>query len=98
MNDVGTLTTRAARAPLTLAQPRVRPRTVFCVIADAYRDLAVAEAVCAGRFTHAGVPLELGCEPDWMGSVFPEDAEWRIEWSKFSYSLDLAHAYRETVD
>ncbi|HEX8722079.1 MAG TPA: alginate lyase family protein [Pyrinomonadaceae bacterium] len=76
----------------------MKPRPVFCVVADAYRDLAVAEAVCAGRFTHAGVTLELGREPDWLTSAFPEDAEWRIEWSKFYYGLDLAHAYRETGD
>ena len=87
-----------ARASLTLTRPRIRPRPVFCVVADAYRDLAVAEAVCAGRFTHAGVTLELGRVPDWTGSAFPEDAEWRIEWSKFYYGLDLAHAYRETGD
>jgi hypothetical protein len=66
------------------------------VVADAYRDSAVAEAVCAGRFTHAGLTLELGAEPDWLTNAFPPDAEWRIEWSKFYYGLDLAHAHRET--
>jgi hypothetical protein len=89
--------TALASPALTSAAP-VRPRPVFCVIADAYRDLTVAEAVCRGRFTHAGVTLELGCEPDWLTSAFPPDAEWRIEWSKFYYGLDLAHAYRETGD
>ena len=98
MKTAQTLTTRAARAPSTFERPRVRPRPVFCVVADAYRDRAVAEAVCAGRFTHAGVTLELGPEPDWLTSSFPPDAEWRIEWSKFYYGLDLAHAYRETGD
>jgi Heparinase II/III-like protein/Heparinase II/III N-terminus len=99
MTEVGTLTARAARASSsTLTRPRVRPRTVFCVVADAYRDMAVADEVCNGRFTHAGVTLELGCEPDWMGSAFPEDEEWRISWSKFYYGLDLAHAYGETGD
>ncbi|HKG13631.1 MAG TPA: alginate lyase family protein [Pyrinomonadaceae bacterium] len=92
------LTTDAARASSTLKRPRVRPRTVFCIIADVYRDRAVAEAVCRGVFTHAGLTLELGCEPDWLTSAFPPDAEWRIEWSKFYYGLDLAHAYRETGD
>ncbi|HEV7889257.1 MAG TPA: alginate lyase family protein [Pyrinomonadaceae bacterium] len=85
-------TAHAAQASLTL------PRPVFCIIADVYRDLAVAEAVCAGRFTHAGLTLELGTEPDWLTSTFPPDAEWRIEWSKFYYGLNLAHAYRETGD
>ncbi|HEX8068771.1 MAG TPA: alginate lyase family protein [Pyrinomonadaceae bacterium] len=80
----------------TAPPPRVRPRPVFCVVADAYRDRAVAEAVCAGRFTHAGVTLELGVEPDWLTASFPPDAEWRIEWSKFYYGLDLAHAYQAT--
>jgi hypothetical protein len=92
-----TITTAdAARASLTLSRSNIRPRPVFCVVADAYRDLAVAEAVCSGRFTHVGVTLELGAEPDWTGSAFPPDAEWRIEWSKFYYGLDLAHAYGET--
>lgn len=96
MTVVRALTADTARASSTLARQRVRPRPVFCIIADAYRDLAVADEVCAGRFTHAALTLELGCEPDWIGSAFPEDAEWRIEWSKFYYGLDLAHAYRET--
>lgn len=91
-------TARAAQASFTAPRPRVRPRTVFCIIADVYRDRAVAEAVCAGRFTHAGLTLELGQEPDWLNSTFPPDAEWRIEWSKFYYGLDLAHAYQETGD
>lgn len=99
MMTVSTSTTAASQPSAANAtRPRFRPRPVFCVVADAYRDLAVAEAVCAGRFTHAGVTLELGPEPDWTGAAFPPDAEWRIEWSKFYYSLNLAHAYRETGD
>jgi hypothetical protein len=98
MTAARTSTTEAARTPLTVTRPSVRPRPVFCVVEDAYRDRAVAEAVCAGRFTHAGVTLELGAEPDWLASTFPPDAEWRIEWSKFYYGLDLAHAYQETGD
>jgi hypothetical protein len=80
------------------ARTQIRPRPVFCVVAHAYRDLAVAGAVCAGRFTHAGVTLDLGVEPDWLTAALPPDAEWRIEWSKFYYGLDLAHAYQETGD
>ena len=72
------------------------PRPVFCVIRDAYRDRGVAEEVCAGRFTHVGTTLELGVEPDWLGARLPHDAEWRIEWTKFYYGLDLAHAFGET--
>ena len=98
MRTASTLTTFAPRASSAVKRPRIRPRPVFCVVADVYRDRAVAEAVCAGRFTHAGLTLELGSEPEWLASRFPPDAEWRIEWSKFYYGLDLAHAYRETVD
>jgi hypothetical protein len=98
MTAARTSTAETVRAPLTPGRTRVRPRPVFCVVADAYRDLAVAEEVCAGRFTHAGLRLELGLEPDWTGAAFPPDAEWRIEWSKFYYGLDLAHAYRATGD
>jgi hypothetical protein len=80
------------------ARTQIRPRPVFCVVGHIYRDLAVAEAVCAGRFTHAGVTLALGVEPNWLTTALPPDAEWRIEWSKFYYGLDLAHACRETGD
>lgn len=80
------------------AAPAVRPRAIFCVIDHAYRDLEVAEAVCAGRFTHAGVTVDLGLPPDWMGAALPGDEEWRIEWTKFYYGLDLAHAFGETRD
>src|SRR5215207_2713010 len=78
------------------ARTQIRPRPVFCVVGHAYRSLSVAEAVCAGRFTHAGVTLDLGVEPEWLTAPFPEDAEWRIEWSKFYYGLDLAFAFGET--
>ncbi len=98
MMTVRTSTAAAAQPSADATRPRFRPRPVFCVVADAYRDRAVALAVCAGRYTHAGVTLELGPEPDWTGAAFPEDTEWRIEWSKFYYSLNLAHAYRETGD
>ena len=76
--------------------PRVRPRPVFCVIDGAYRNRAVADEVSRGLFTHAGTNLELGLEPDWLGAQLPADEEWRIEWVKFYYGLDLGHAYAET--
>lgn len=72
------------------------PRPVFCVIDHACRDVTVAEAVVAGRFTHVGITLDLGTEPDWLGAAFPADKEWRIEWSKFYFGLDLAHAFAES--
>ncbi len=84
--------------PQPLAGSRIRPRSVFCAIEHAYRSRAVAEDVCAGRFTHAGTVLLLGLEPDWLSAGLPEDEEWRIEWSKFYYGLDLATAYAETGD
>ncbi|HVF92014.1 MAG TPA: alginate lyase family protein [Blastocatellia bacterium] len=79
-------------------KPRTGPRPVFCVIEQAYRSRAVAEELCAGRFTHVGVTLELGLEPNWLAGGLSIDEEWRIEWSKFYYGLDLARAFRETGD
>jgi hypothetical protein len=72
------------------------PRPVFCVVERAYRDRAIAESVCRGRFHHQGLALDLGVEPDWPGAALPPDREWRLEWVKFYYGLDLAWAFRET--
>jgi hypothetical protein len=80
----------------TLAQ--IKPLPVFCVTEHLHRDLELAEQVCAGKFTQAGITLTLGANPDWLCSAFPDDAEWRIEWSKFYYGLDLAAAFNETGD
>jgi hypothetical protein len=33
-----------------------------------------------------------------LTAAFPDDDEWRIEWSKFYYGLDLAAAFNETGD
>lgn len=77
---------------------QIMPRLVFCVIGQLHRDLALAEQVCAGEFTHAGITLTLGIKPDWLTSAFPDDAEWRIEWSKFYFGLDLAAAFNDTGD
>ena len=73
-------------------------KPVFSVIEHLHRDRAVAEDAAAGRFTCAGETLELGTEPDWLGADLPADEEWRIDWVKFYYGLDLAHAYRTTGD
>ncbi|HEV2914255.1 MAG TPA: alginate lyase family protein [Pyrinomonadaceae bacterium] len=83
---------------MTILQTLIRPRSVFCIVEHAYRDRSVAEAVSSGRFTHAGQTLNLGVEPDWLAAELPADTEWRIEWSKFYYGLDLASAFRETGD
>jgi hypothetical protein len=69
---------------------------VFCITRDVHNDRSLAEAVCEGRFAHAGITLDLGTEPDWLGHDLPPDDEWRIEWSKFYYGLDLANAFCES--
>ena len=49
------------------ATARIRPRPVFCVVAAAHRDLERAAAVANGTFTHLGITLDAGHEPDWLG-------------------------------
>ena len=71
-----------------------RPRPVLCVTEHEHRSRAVADDVRAGRFTVAGETRELGTDPDWLGAELPADEEWRIEWVKFAWGLDLAHAPR----
>ena len=71
-------------------------RPVFNVIEHLHRDRAVAEDTVEGRFTCAGETVELGPEPDWWSGELPADEEWRIDFVKFYYGLDLAHAYRTT--
>jgi Heparinase II/III-like protein/Heparinase II/III N-terminus len=72
------------------------PQPVVCVIDHLYRDLSVAEAARQGRFTHAGIELDLGRNPDWFNGGLADDLEWRIEWVKLYEGLDLAHAYTVT--
>ncbi len=84
-----------------VAQPtagRVRPRQVFCPIEASYRDLRLAADVLVGRFRYAGVTLDLGLPPDWHTGGLEDDEEWHIEWSKFYFGLDLAHAFSVTGD
>ena len=83
-------------APALADEHRIAPRPVFCVIGHAYRDLQVADDACDGRFTMAGETVEVGREPDWVGADLPEDREWRIEWTKFYFGHDHAHAFAET--
>ena len=83
---------RSAWTPLA-ARDQVTPRPVFCITRDVHNNRALAESVCAGRFTHAGITVALGTEPDWLGAQLPPDEEWRIEWNKFYYGLDLAGAF-----
>ena len=72
------------------------PQRVFCVIDREYRNIEVADDALRGRFSIQGITLDLGIEPDWIGAPLPADGEWRIEWSKFYYGLDLAWAHRRT--
>jgi Heparinase II/III-like protein/Heparinase II/III N-terminus len=84
--------------PSAIVVDQIRPRPIYCITSGVHNDRAVAEEVREGRFTHAGVTLELGTDPDWLGAELPEDEEWRIEWSKFYYGLDLANAFLATDD
>jgi hypothetical protein len=84
-----------------ILQTRARafsPRPVFCVIGGHHRSRAVADDAVAGRFTSGGITLDLGPTPDWVGDGLDHDEEWRIEWSKFYFGLDLATAYASTRD
>jgi hypothetical protein len=74
------------------------PRRVFCVYEHRHRNRDVADAVVRGRFPIQGVTLDLGLEPDWLGAPLPPDREWRLEWSKFYYGLDLAAAAEQSGD
>jgi uncharacterized heparinase superfamily protein len=74
-----------------------RPRPVLCINEHEHRDRELADAATRGEFTFAGETRELGLEPDWLDtSALPDDAEWRIDWVKFYYGLDLADAFRAT--
>lgn len=75
-----------------------RPRDLVCVIDHLHRDLGRADDARVGRFTHAGVRLDLGARPDWLHDGLADDEEWRIEWVKLYEGLDLAHAYAATGD
>ena len=83
---------------MTAPLPVRRWRDVFCIIEHAYRDVVVADAVCEGIFTNTGLTLELGTNPNWLTTALPEDEEWKIEWYKFYFGLDLAYAFSITGD
>ena len=63
---------------------------ILCVTEHEHRDRAIADDVLQGRFTVAGETRALGTDPDWLDAALPEDEEWRIEWVKFAWGLDLA--------
>jgi hypothetical protein len=74
-----------------------RPRPVLCMTEHEHRSLEIADGVLNGRFTVAGETHRRGIDPDWRQGL-PEDEEWRIEWVKFAWGLDLAHAAEVTYD
>jgi uncharacterized heparinase superfamily protein len=71
---------------------------ILCVTEHEHRSREVADDVLAGRFTLAGETRALGTRPDWRSAELPGDEEWRIEWVKFAWGLDLAHAAERTGD
>jgi uncharacterized heparinase superfamily protein len=71
---------------------------VLCLNEHEHRDRALADATTEGRFSFAGETRILGLEPDWRHAPLPDDEEWRIDWVKFYYGLDLADAFRATGD
>jgi uncharacterized heparinase superfamily protein len=71
---------------------------ILCVTEHEHRSRAIADDVLRGRFTVAGETRALGTHPDWQRADLPEDDEWRIEWVKFAWGLDLAHAAELTGD
>jgi uncharacterized heparinase superfamily protein len=75
-----------------------RPRPVLCLNEHEHRDRALADALTRGHVSFAGESRELGLEPDWLHAPLPDDEEWRIDWVKFYYGLDLADAFRATGD
>ena len=74
------------------------PRRVYCVYERQHERRVVADAVVVGLFPIQGTVVALGVEPDWQSAALPADREWRLEWSKFYYGLDLAAAAEATGD
>jgi hypothetical protein len=73
-------------------------RPVLDMTEHEHRDRELAHAIAEhGRFTIAGETRTLGPDPDWHSTDLPADEEWRIEWVKFGWGLDLAHAGHEDV-
>ena len=78
------------------AGTQIKPRPLFCVVERAHSSRAIAEDVCAGKFTENGATLELGLDPNWLTAGLKEDEEWQIAWIKFYFGLNLATAFAET--
>ena len=54
------------------------PRPIFCPIEGLYRDVAVADATCAGRFSYHGETCVLGTDPDRI-TVVPNGVDERFK-------------------
>ncbi|MFN8058313.1 MAG: alginate lyase family protein [Vicinamibacterales bacterium] len=80
-----------------VVEPGIR-RPVFCAVDHLGRDRRVAEDVLRGVFTAAGETRLLGITPSWADVEPGGDKEWRVEWVKFTFGLDLAHAAAATGD
>ena len=79
---------------------RRRPRPVLCVNEHEHRDRALADAVDARRASRfAGETRDARPRARLARRApLPDDEEWRIDWVKFYYGLDLADAFRATGD
>jgi heparinase II/III-like protein len=73
-------------------------RPVYCAIAHLHQSVECALDVCRGVFHIAGATLSVGQAPRWRDVAIDADRERWIEWSKFYYGLDLAHAFAQTGD
>src|SRR5262249_6315156 len=88
---------RRAHDMMIVEAPR-RPRPVFYGNAGRFGERDIADGAVRGCFTHIGITLEMGVEPDWLTSAVPVDEEWRREWSKFGYGRQLGQAFAETAE
>jgi len=73
-----------------------RPRAVFTLRGGAGSDRALAEALCAGSFVHAGERRDFDLDPGW--ETGPGADDWQRVLAAFEWGHDLAHAYRETAE
>jgi hypothetical protein len=73
-----------------------RPRAVSTLRGGAGGDRALAEALCAGTFVHAGERRDFDLDPAWETGRGAD--AWQRALAAFEWGHDLAHAYRETAE
>ena len=67
-------------------------------IEHVHRDRPSPSDVCRGRFRHPGRDVDVWAwSPTGCGVAVAADREWRLEWVKFYYGLDLARAFARPV-